>query len=70
MSVSGGCNGLPDQPRSPLNVRPFSVSVGLTENFRTAPPLLGPLAATLVRPSVPARDLATSGRRLTRRRGT
>src|SRR5689334_12379333 len=40
MSVSGGCNGFPDQPRSPLNVRPLSVSVGRTENFLgTTPPV-------------------------------
>ena len=37
-SVSGGCNGLPDQPRSPLNARPFIVSVGRTENFLTTSP--------------------------------
>ena len=40
-SVSGGCIGLPDQPRSPLNVRPLSVSVGRTENFLTAWPFSG-----------------------------
>ena len=32
-SVRGGCIGFPDQPRSPLNVRPFNVSVGRIENF-------------------------------------
>src|SRR5579864_1801312 len=42
-SVSGGCSGLPDQPRSPLNVRPRSVSVGRTENFLTRPLLDPPL---------------------------
>src|ERR1700758_4796353 len=35
MSVSGGWSGFPDQPRSPLHVRPFNVSVGRTENFLT-----------------------------------
>src|SRR5437588_10292260 len=38
MSVSGGCSGLPDHPRSPLNVRPFSVRVGRTENFLIVTP--------------------------------
>src|SRR5262245_415896 len=33
-SVSGGCVGFPDQPRKPLNLRPFRVSVGRTENVR------------------------------------
>src|SRR5580700_9867649 len=37
-SVSGGWVGLPDQPRTPLNLRPLSVSVGRTENFLTGPP--------------------------------
>src|SRR4051812_28197591 len=39
-SVSGGCVGLPDHPRRPLNVRPRIVSVGRTEDFRRlcAPP--------------------------------
>ena len=35
-SVSGGWVGLPDHPRNPLNVRPFRVSVGRTENLRIA----------------------------------
>jgi hypothetical protein len=33
MSVSGGWVGLPDQPRMPLNLRPFKVSVGRTANL-------------------------------------
>src|SRR5450755_1157649 len=33
ISVSGGCSGLPDQPRKPLNARPLSVNVGRIENF-------------------------------------
>src|SRR5579862_5915111 len=40
-SVSGGWSGLPAQPRMPLNFRPFSVSGGRTENFRTASPSPG-----------------------------
>src|SRR5436190_10059058 len=32
-SVSGGCIGLPDHPRGPLNLRPRSVSVGRNENL-------------------------------------
>src|SRR5437899_4955172 len=43
-SVNGGCVGLPAQPRNPLNVRPFSVSVGRTENLRTG---ISPLVAQL-----------------------
>src|ERR1700757_1878547 len=32
MSVSGGWNGLPAQPRMPLNFLPLSVIAGRTEN--------------------------------------
>src|SRR3954454_16448405 len=34
MSVNGGWNGLPDQPRNPLNVRPRSVIDGRNANLR------------------------------------
>src|ERR1700751_4786593 len=35
-SVSGGWNGLPANPRRPLNFRPRSVSDGRNENLRMA----------------------------------
>src|SRR6185437_15691851 len=35
-SVSGGCNGLPENPRRPLNVRPRNVSAGRNEKCRTS----------------------------------
>ena len=31
-SVSGGCVGLPAQPRTPRNFRPLNVMEGFTEN--------------------------------------
>src|SRR5829696_1619315 len=35
MSVSGGCSGLPAQPRSPLKVRPPIVRLGRKVKWRT-----------------------------------
>src|SRR5262245_26444366 len=41
MSVSGGCKGLPDHPRTPLKVRPRNVNDGRNEKWRTSPPSIG-----------------------------
>src|SRR4029453_9621717 len=38
MSVSGGCNGLPAQPRGPLNARPRKVRDGRNEKWRMETP--------------------------------
>src|SRR5947208_314595 len=40
-SVSGGWEGFPENPRSPMNFRPRRVHVGLTENnLGIVPPLI------------------------------
>src|SRR5262245_54770359 len=69
MSVSGGCSGLPDHPRSPLNVRPRNVNAGRNEKWRMSgllgPPydMLSPFGASHETPNCSADALRVGSRR-------
>src|ERR1051326_7913683 len=66
-SVSGGCVGLPAQPRNPRNSRPLSVIPGLIENNLAMFPPWGSVPMPGGRGMSASDALAPGGRKSTRR---